>query len=304
MVKEYNTLLFSGGGFKGCAYVGVFKKLEEIIQERKIAESLPDFNKDTCKIPIININTVCAVSVGTIFSLIFLMGYSFIEMLEEVLTKKFDTLKNIKIMNFVNKYGLDSGDLLMKWIESLMIRKNVDINITLYDFFEKTKVDFQIIATNLNKYCYKKFNYIDTPNVKVLDAIRMSISIPFIFTTNKFEGDYYVDGGISENYSIRMFENNLDNVLGFKLINNGEMDTHVVNEEINDIESFIYHVLSCYVVQKEKHTTRSELFKKCTVYIHTEQIYSSLNFSLTPIEKNNLINIGYKATDDFFKNEM
>lgn len=300
MSKEYNILVVSGGGCKGVSYVGVFKKLEEIIKQRKLAESYLDFNKETSDIPLININTVCAVSVGSIFSLIYLLGYTYVEMLEEVLKTKFDTLKSIKIMNFINNYGLDNGNLLMKWLESLMKKKNIEIDITFYSFFQKTNVDFQVMATNLNKYCYKKFNYIDTPNVKVLDAIRMSISIPFIFTTNEYEGDLYIDGGIIDNYPIKIFEKNLNKVLGFKLVSHGEMDTHLVNERIDDIESFIFHVLSCYVVQKEKDTTRNEEFKKCTVYIHTENITQSINFGLTPDEKHKLITIGYNATDKFF----
>ena len=100
-----------------------------------------------------------------------------------------------------------------------------------------------------------------------------------------------------------MFDKDLDNFLGFKLINHGEMDNHNVDERIDDIESYIYHILSCYVVQKEKHTTRTEDYKNCTVYIHTEDITQSVNFSLTAIEKNRLIDIGYKSVTNFFNNK-
>jgi predicted acylesterase/phospholipase RssA len=157
------------------------------------------------------------------------------------------------------------------------------------------------MATNLNKYCYKKFNYIDTPDVKVLDAIRMSISIPFVFTSNSFEGDLHVDGGLIDNYPSGLFKDNLDNVLGFKLVNHGELESHLIDHSIDDIESFIYHTLTCYVVQKEKHTSRTEEFKNCTVYIDTENITQTINFGLTPQEKHKLIEIGYRVTNDFFE---
>jgi NTE family protein len=300
MGKEYNTICFSGGGSKGVAYVGVLKKLEELINERKILEQMEDFKESDCKIPLININTVCSVSVGSIFGLIYLIGFSYVEMLEEVLKINFAQLKNIRIMNFGTKFGLDSGEKFMNWLKILMERKNFDPEITLLGFYEKTNIDFQIMATNLNKYCYKKFNYSDTPNVKVLDAIRMSISIPFVFTCVEYEGDIFVDGGLIENYPIDLFKNILDNVLGFKLINHGELETHNVDNPIDDIESYIYHILSCYVVQKEKHTSRSNEFKKCTVYIHTEDVTQSVNFALTPQEKYKLIEIGYTATNEFF----
>lgn len=300
---EIKKLAFSGGAIKGLAYVGVFKRIEEMIYERTMEELKPDFDVDKCDLPVFNIETICAVSVGSIFSLVYLLKYSYSEMLEEVLNKKFDNLKDIRIMNFVSKYGLDSGGNLISWIKSLMVKKNVDVNITLKEFYDLNNIDFQIMATNLNKYCYKKFNYLETPDVKVIDAIRMSISVPFLFTINKFEDDIHVDGGLIDNYPIKMFDSDLSNVLGFKLINHGEMDSHDVDERIDDIESYIYHILSCYMVQKEKYTTRNEEFKDCTVYIHTEDITQSVNFSLTPVEKHKLIELGYKSVCDFFKSK-
>ena len=298
---EINKLAFSGGAIKGIVYVGVFKKIEELIYARHLEEEKEDFDETKCNIPVFNIKTICAVSVGSIFTLIYLLKYTYAEMLEEVLNKRFDDLKDIRIMNFISKYGLDSGNNMMTWLKELMTRKGVDPNITLKELYNETQVDFQIMATNLNKYKYKKFNYLDTPDVKVVDAIRMSISVPFMFTINEYEGDIYVDGGLVDNYPIKLFDGNLDNFLGFKIINYGEMDTHEVDERIDDIESFIYNILSCYVVQKEKQTSRSEDFKKCTVFIHTEEVTRSMNFSLTPLEKHRLIEIGYNSINEYFK---
>lgn len=294
---EINKLAFSGGAIKGIVYIGVFKKIEEMIYERGVAEE----KGEESLIPKFNIKTICAVSVGSIFSLIYLLKYTYAEMLEEVLKKNFDELKDIRIMNFVTKYGLDSGNNMISWLKELMHRKGTDPDITLKEFYEKTGVDFQIMATNLNKYKYKRFNYTDTPDVKILDAIRMSISVPFMFTINEYEGDIYVDGGLIDNYPIKIFNDNLDNFLGFKIINHGEMETHEVDERIDDIESFIYNILSCYVVQKEKQISHSEDYKKCTVFIHTEDITKSINFSLTAVEKHRLIEIGYNSISDYFR---
>lgn len=300
MKKIINTLQISGGGIRGIAYIGVFKKLEEIQKMRRLAELNENHEASKCTIPLIDIKTINAVSVGCLFSLIYILGYSYFEIKQIIVHKKFETLKNVSFMNFLSKYGIDSGNNLMKWLEDLMELKKVDKNITLKDFYALNNIDFQIMATNLNKYTSTKFNYICTPNVKVIDAIRMSISIPFMFTTNKYNGDIHVDGGLIDNFPIKYFENDLENVLGLKLVSHGEMASHVVNERIENIESYIYHVLTCYVVQKEKSTTMSELYKNHTIYIHTENITHTVNFSLTSNEKKKLIEIGYKAATNFF----
>lgn len=300
MGKEYNILLFSGGGIKGIAYIGVFKKLEEFKKKKELLQQEENYDENKCKLPILKINRVCAVSVGSIFSLIYLLNYTYDEMLEEVLKVNFDILKNIKIINLASKYGLDNGVLLMNWICGLMEKKDYNKEITLLELYNKTNVRFDIMATNLNKYTYKSFNYIDTPDVKVIDAIKMSISIPFIYTINEYEDDIYVDGGVINNYPIEMFTEDLEKLIGFKLINHGELESHTVDEEINNIEDYIYHVLTCFMIQKEKEKSKNVKYYNSTVYIPTNGLKDTLNFKISKKEKMNLINTGYKQTELFF----
>jgi hypothetical protein len=73
-----------------------------------------------------------------------------------------------------------------------------------------------------------------------------------------------------------------------------------IDEKIEDIESYIYHVLACFIIQREKKTTSNELYKKNTICIHTEGITQTLNFELTRDEKIRLIQIGYNTTAEFF----
>lgn len=282
-MKEINKLVFSGGGIRGLVFIGVIKKLEELIKynDKKV---------------LININSISAVSAGSVIALMYLLGYSYIEMLEISLTKNFDSLKDIKIMDFINKYGLDSGNNVISWFSELMIKKNIKNDITLKEFYNKTNINFQIITSNLNRYCLKNFNYIDTPNVKVLDAIRMSISIPLVFTKKLYEDEIHVDGGLINNYPIEVFEDNLDNVLGFKLISSKKKIKEY--NDINDIQSFIYNIFGCYQLQKK---TKQEKYKHCTVYIDTKELTNSLDFNITPFKKNQLIQIGYSSIDEYLK---
>lgn len=296
--NEINKLVFSGGGVKGLVYIGVLKKIEELVIERRKAELDIDFDGCKCKIPKINIKTICGVSAGSVFALVYLLKYSYVEILEEILTKNFKKLKNVKVLNFANTYGLDSGDGIMMWLELLMIKKGVDPNITLGEFYKLNNIDFQIMATNLNKYCFRRFNYKESPDVKVLDAIRMSISVPFIFSAVHYENDIYVDGSLIDNYPIKEFDN-LDNVLGFKIVNYGELNHHVINNDINDLESYVSNIFKCYVVQKEKSTIKDE-YKRCTVYINVENIFA-MNIDITVEEKYKLIEIGYNSVDEFFR---
>lgn len=298
MKKDINTLLCAGGGVRCIAFIGIFKKIEELI-------------KSNIEIPKINIKTVAGVSAGSIFGLLYTLGYTSKEMEDEILHKKLDQLKDIKFMNFISKYGLDSGNNIMLWIESLMVKKEFTGNLTFEELFKKTNMDFQVYAANLNKYSFTKFNYECTPKLKVLDAVRMSISIPFMFTINKFNvdtcemdesSDTHVDGGLIQNYPIELFKDSLETLLGFKLISNGECDNHNVDEKIEDIESYIYHILSCFMVQRERKITMNKEYQDHTIFIDTQGITQTVNFGLSPLEKKKLIDIGYKTATVYFEN--
>ena len=298
MKKEITTLLCAGGGVRCISFIGIFKKLEELLKKK-------------IEIPKIDIKKVAGVSAGSIFGLIYILGYTSREMEEEILHKKLDQLKDIKFMNFINKYGLDSGNNIMLWIESLMVKKEFSGSITFEELFKKTNLDFQVYAANLNKYSFIKFNYESTPKLKVLDAIRMSISIPFMFTINKFDvdkgemcdkGDIIVDGGLVQNYPINLFEDSLDTLLGFKLISNGECDSHDVDEKIDDIESYIYHILACFMVQRERKITMNKDYRDHTIFLETQGITQTVNFGLSPLDKKKLIEIGYQTATKFFEN--
>lgn len=300
MKKVINTILSSGGGSRGICYIGVFKKIEEIIEAKK---------KDPeSKLPIIDIKKLVGVSVGTIFNLVYLLGYTSNEMAEEILNKKLDQLKNIRFLNLISNFGLDSGEKIIQWLEGLMKAKNFDPNITFEQLYLKTNVDYQALSTNLNKYKFTIFSASSTPNVKITDAIRMSIGVPFIFTVVKYNsdtqkigsGDTHVDGGLIDGYPIHLFKDSLETTLGLKLISHGELEDHDVNEKVDDIENYIYHILACFMVQRDKRVRMTGTYNAHTVYIHTENLTQTINFSLSKVDKQRLIDMGYNAITKYF----
>jgi predicted acylesterase/phospholipase RssA len=309
MKKDITTLVSAGGGIRCVTFIGVFRKIEELIKEKN---SLLEKKQDDSHLPNININTVAGVSAGSMFGLMYILGYTSREMESEILHKKLEQLKDIRFVNFFNSYGIDSGNNIMTWIESLMIKKQYDKNITFEELYNKTKIDFQVFATNLNKYNFTKFNYVQTPQLKVTDAIRMSISIPFMFTITKYnletkkmgDGDTHVDGGLIDSYPIYLFKESLDTTLGLKLVSHGEMNDHIVDVPITDVESYIYHVLACFMVQKDRKITLNQDYKDHTIFIDTQGITQTVNFGLSSSEKTKLINLGYKASTEYFENHM
>lgn len=283
--KEIKTLVLSGGGIKAISYSGVFKRLAELHEGGMID---------------LKIDRLCCVSAGSIFGMAYSIGYTGDEMRRELIDAKFDKLKDIKLTNIFSKYGIDSGRKITEWIESLLHKKGFDRKTTFKEHYLKTGIRLEVVTTNLNKYKMVIFDHINTPDAPISKAIRMSIGIPLMFTAEEHDGDIYIDGGIMNNFPITLFGDDLDKVLGVKVISHGEFDAHEVNEKIEGVDSYTYHVIACILIQKEKYTSLAETFSDHTIYIHAEEVNDVINFSLSNEDKEKLIDLGYKAASQFF----
>lgn len=280
---KINKLVLSGGGIGGVAYCGVFRCLEELSKSGEIE---------------LDIKELYCVSVGCLFGLAYCIGYNSTELLDEIVHKNFKKLTNVSVINFMNNYGIDDAQNIIKWVESLVIKKGVDKNITFLELYNKCKIEYKIYATNLTSHQFECFDNIKTPNMGVITAIRLSISIPFIFTAQRWNNDIYVDGSLINNYPIQLI-NDKRNTLGIRLTSN-EIDK---KNEINDINSFAKNITLCLLTQKEKQLLEwNEDYKKITINIETGDSQNAINFVLKKSDKLELFRKGYYKTCNYFKN--
>lgn len=280
-----DTLVISGGGVKGIVFIGALKYLEELSNIRSDIK--------------VDIKRIYAVSVGSIIGFLYAIGYTSEEMENEIFRLDTNSLKSIRLKTFIKNYGLDSGKKIMKWLESLVEKKGYDKNITFKQLLKLRGVDLNIGSTNLNKYKAVYFNNEISPNLRIVRAIRMSIGIPLIFSSVKYKGEVYVDGGVINSYPIKNVDK-LENVLGLKILLNNELNESV-NEKIDTIGDYLYHVFYCYMLQKETSTTLSMEYSDYTVFINPGEMIHSVKFDLSDTDKRKLIECGYRETKMYFE---
>ena len=58
---------------------------------------------------------------------------------------------------------------------------------------------YTVNAFNISNCKLEYFNYLLTPDVKIIDTIRASTAIPLIFPAYQINSDFYYDGGIGNN---------------------------------------------------------------------------------------------------------
>uniref|UniRef100_A0A6C0H752 PNPLA domain-containing protein n=1 Tax=viral metagenome TaxID=1070528 RepID=A0A6C0H752_9ZZZZ len=287
MKRDINTLVLSGGGIRGVAYCGAFRKLKELHEIGRIN---------------LDIKQLMCVSVGCLFGLVFALGYQPQDIEEELISKNFGNLKDISFGNFINKFGADSGKNIITWLETLILKRGMKREINFRELYERTGIKYQVLATNLKTFDWTIFDYIKTPTVPITQAIRYSISIPFVFTAERFDGHILVDGGVINNYPIHLFQDNLDNVLGLKLIARDEPQGRENSTDIVEFDSYVMSVWSCMMVQRERQTGLLEQFQPHTIKVHIDEKVQTMDFAMTTGMKQKLIDIGYRAVEEFFRN--
>jgi len=198
MAYHFCNLVLEGGGVKGIAYVGALQVLEE-------KGILP------------NIQRVGGTSAGAINAV--LVGLNFtpqetLRILNKLDFKKFmdddlGVLRDTK--RLLNEFGWHKGDFFRKWISDLIKKKTGNRDATFADIqAQKARKGFRdmyFIGTNLSTHFAEVFSFERTPRICVADAVRISMSIPLFFASHRSpRGDIYVDGGVLDNYPVKLFD--------------------------------------------------------------------------------------------------
>ncbi|MFW5820397.1 MAG: patatin-like phospholipase family protein [Bacteroidota bacterium] len=173
--KKYNTgLILSGGAARGFAHAGILKALHEWRIEPEI---------------------ISGVSAGSIVGAFYADGFSPEEILE-IFDRK-------RLFRFVRICAPGSGFLEMSGLKDSLKR-----NLRHYTFKELKK-PLWITVTN---YRSGQPEYIHQGDV--IDAVIASSSIPVLFRPQKINGNFYIDGGITNNFPVEPIVKDCNRLIG------------------------------------------------------------------------------------------
>lgn len=248
--SQYNiidTLCISGGGLKGISFYGA---LYHLLNVKYI-------NLD-------DINIYVGSSIGSIIALLFVLGYNIDEMHDFILNFDFTILEpNIECDNIFTNYGFSSNDKIILTMEHFIKIKFDNSNITFLELYKLTNKKLIITGTNITDKKLEYFDYINTPQMTVIDGIRISTCIPIIFSPIKYNDKYYIDGAVSANLPIDICNKNT--TLG--------IIAKSTNIHIDSIISVFYATVNILVNTQLKHEDYNILTIK-------DKHYTIANFNL------------------------
>lgn len=201
------NLVFEGAGIRGIAYCGAIRALEE---------------KGMMK----DVEKVGGTSAGAITALALSLGYTADEIAGIITQTDFKKFNDGRFLfaggiNRMQKYfGWYRGEQFSRWLEKIIEAKTGNENITFEELHSRGFRDLYVTATCLNKQQLVILSRETYPQMRVKDAVRISMSVPLYFEAvfvdasgkvvahpkNKTGLDVMMDGGLTGNFPIRIFD--------------------------------------------------------------------------------------------------
>ncbi len=150
------------------------------------------------------VKEMIGISAGSLFCLLWVLGYTLDELERLAVEFDFRLLRNIEPENvflFPETFGLDDGKSLEKLIVSILRQKGFPPTATFSDIEKRCPVALRCYATELQTSRIREFSTSLTPTMEVRMAIRASMSLPFLYTPVKdpHSEALLMDGGLLNN---------------------------------------------------------------------------------------------------------
>jgi NTE family protein len=314
------NLVFQGGGVKGIAYVGAL----QVLQARDLLSS---------------VENVAGTSAGAITAALVAVGATAEEMQSILGSTDFASFMDGKgwfigdAVRLYEGFGIHKGDTFQQWCRqhigtiTARVTGTAMPDLTFAQLSALAAKDTRfcnlfVVATNLTRQVAEVFSAQTRPNVPLWQAVRMSMSIPLFFEAFHFEGDLYVDGGISWNYPIDLFDGLnrqpaigkppvptdtgvCEETLGFSLgtqeqIKRQEKDGLPLPVSVSDLKSYTKALFS-FMLDASNQLRLDADSRLRTVFIDNANV-STTDFSLSDELKQKLVDNGVLATSAWFKN--
>lgn len=209
---QYTNLVLEGGGMKGIAYAGAL----EVLDSLGISDS---------------IERIAGTSSGAMNGLMYAIGYSGKEIRHLNLNTNFGKYNQVGfpliggLIRVKKTYGYYKTDKIIEDLGKVMAAKGFSPDLTFEELYiahqsGKNVKLLYLTGANLTDQKTEVFSHETYPTMQVLDAIRISISIPMYFEAVFMQPDgslvekndadsttkIMVDGGVLDNYPFFVFD--------------------------------------------------------------------------------------------------
>ena len=224
---------------------------------------------------LVDVQEISGSSAGSILALFLAVGMSVDEILNTAVSINISNFFKIKLGSFFTKFG---------FVDINPIRKKL-VDICGSDpTFSDIDMKIYISAFCLNSSETVYFSKDTHPDMKVIDAVCMSMAVPFIFSCGTYMDKTYIDGGMKEEYPLTPFLNKKPHEVTCLKIRTNQ----IYQEDINTPKDFVETLVRSALANRERYNTPIE---ELEINIGDTNIF---DFNMSYEEKIKLFNVGFK----------
>jgi predicted acylesterase/phospholipase RssA len=273
----FSSIVISGGAMKVLCSLGCIKYLEE----KDMLSSIKNF---------------VGTSAGAMICFFLVLGYKSTDINTFLANHLSDpviaSLDPSQVLNILNDYGISDGSNFIELMKRILFSRTRLHDITFIELAKMTGKNLVVCVSNLTDEKEEFFCIDSKPNMSVIQALRISCSIPIIFNPVTLDDKIYLDGALYNNFPMNYFKNNnkLHDILGINIA------VHSYKRTDNILLYILYMVFSLVTKVQESHFDDAEqnvvTIKIDTInWIH----YDELKISYPEEKVDMMIKKGYEA---------
>jgi len=269
---QYDCIVLSGNASRGLVTMGA-------------VQYLIDNN-------LLNPHTLIGTSSGSIINFLYAIGINPIDGLVHLCTNKvFEQLSQVNIVSMLHGTGAVSYAHITEILEKIVLAK-IGFLPTLLDVYEKFNKTLIIVTHNATTNETEYLSPETHPTLPCLTAIRMSANLPLVFDQFQYNGSYYIDGGLSDNFAIHIGDKIGSKVIGFNISDKLESVKFELGSDAG-ILSYFLKILAVPISYRDVFKCAS-VSDKCTIIdLVTKSVLAVRGFGASTRERINMFCSGY-----------
>jgi predicted acylesterase/phospholipase RssA len=275
---DYDTLVLPGGGVKGFLLLGGLQSALDLGYLEKI-------------------NTYIGTSVGSMICYLLAIGYTPIEIVVSFCTNRWlERMQYFNLVAMINGNGATSFTNINECLEKFTIDK-IGRFLTLGKLKELYGKTLICVSYNMTTCVTEYIGPENYPDLPCLTALRMSCNIPLVFDRFKYMDNYYIDGGVADNFAIAKGEELGNCVFGLYL----KIDENSLQDDPEDgILSYFIRLLQIPVLQSTKNKVAMITPKTTVIGIAGGKLKNMLEFDVKMKVRFEMFSKGYSDVKDYF----
>lgn len=266
MATKQIVPIFSGGGTRLLAHIGILKALQDLE---------------------VSFKSLVGISGGSIVASLHSYGMTNKALYDLAVNTNFKQFRDFSILRLLRQGGLSSGNKFEQWMDHQLDGMT----------FRDAPIPLHILATDVNGGGPVIFSEENSPTMKVSHAVRCSMSIPLLFSYTVYQQHLLVDGAIlSEDALFRDWQNDGTPSICFRLRSEAREQPFNPNRRFM-LPQYIGMLIRTFMTALSREYVHAEHWHN-TLVINTGAA-SSVDFDMSCEDKQALFNQGYETAMNF-----